>query len=278
MHWTLDALTLTVLGIASIHDIKTREVPDWLSYFLLATGLGASILQSVLFMQWSYFIISFLGFIAMVILACLLYYTGQWGGGDAKLLMGIGSILGLRLILLPTLAYFIIFLFVGGALYGLLWSLILGLFHIEDIRKKFLKHTHEKYVVFTTLFIGIFVFFLAALYLELLSWLVMIIGAFIAIMPLLFFYLKTVETTCFVKSIPVEKLTEGDWVTQPITHGVQTLYTPKKTGITQKDIDTLKTYKHLRATVKSGVPFVPSFLLAYLLLLILKVGGIIAFE
>ena len=47
-------IVLIVIGIigiliAAISDIKTREIPDWLNYSLIALGLGIRIIYSISF-------------------------------------------------------------------------------------------------------------------------------------------------------------------------------------------------------------------------------------
>ena len=85
-------VTLIWLIFASLSDIKTSEVPNWLSFSLIAIGIFiilARLTQSTTLTSLFWPAISFL--IALSI-ALLLYYTKQWGGGDAKLLMGLGLV------------------------------------------------------------------------------------------------------------------------------------------------------------------------------------------
>src|SRR3989344_2478856 len=92
-------LLLVVAGIAlliaSIHDFRTREVPDLISFGLIALGLGIRLILS--FSQgWQLFIQGVVGLGVMVALGYLLFHTAQVGGGDAKLLMGLGAVFGLE--------------------------------------------------------------------------------------------------------------------------------------------------------------------------------------
>src|SRR3989338_7475523 len=72
-------ITLISLLIASYTDIKTREVPDWLNYSLIAVGIGIHAMQSIISLDWHPLVYSLLGFGAMFLLAYLMFYTGQWG-------------------------------------------------------------------------------------------------------------------------------------------------------------------------------------------------------
>ena len=67
--------------------------------------------------------------------------------------------------------------------------------------------------------------------------------------------------------IPVNKLVEGDWVLEEVKVGKKVLVAAKY-GITKEQIAELKKAKVKRVLVKEGIPFVPSFLLAYILALI----------
>ncbi len=77
--------------IASIEDIKKREVYDYINYsftfFILIIGIFSSILEK------SIEPISYVGFGLLIgfFFGSLLYYLGIWGGGDAKFLIGFGA-------------------------------------------------------------------------------------------------------------------------------------------------------------------------------------------
>ena len=90
---TLIILALIVLFIASYTDLKTREVPDWLNYSLIFSAFGIRTIFSFE-LGWEIIISGLIGFVIALSIALLFYYTGQWGGGDSKLLMGMGAIIG----------------------------------------------------------------------------------------------------------------------------------------------------------------------------------------
>ena len=77
---------------ATISDIKTKEVPNWLNFSLIIIAFSLRAFQSLIFKNLFYFLFGVIGFIVFFIIANLMYYTKQWGGGDAKLLMGLGII------------------------------------------------------------------------------------------------------------------------------------------------------------------------------------------
>ena len=79
---------------ASLSDIKTREVPDWLSYSLIAIGLGLRGINSIYLKDVWFFLYGLIGLTIMFGFGMLMYYTKQWGGGDSKLIMGLGAVFG----------------------------------------------------------------------------------------------------------------------------------------------------------------------------------------
>ncbi len=81
-------LGLAVLLIASINDLKIREVPDWLSYTFLFTAVIANLILSVMGNDYWIILNSLAGVLFGFILGVILFYTGQWGGGDSKIMIG----------------------------------------------------------------------------------------------------------------------------------------------------------------------------------------------
>ena len=88
----LGITTLAIL-LATISDLKTFEIPDSISYFLIIFGISAQVLLATT--SKSFGPISALGtsLILALIIATLLFVSGQWGGGDAKLLVGVAAML-----------------------------------------------------------------------------------------------------------------------------------------------------------------------------------------
>ncbi len=81
-------LCLLFLLIASIYDIRTREVPNWIWAVFAPIGLALT-LASLMLGGWSYPRITML-VISAILTICLslaLFYIGMFGGADAKALM-----------------------------------------------------------------------------------------------------------------------------------------------------------------------------------------------
>ena len=56
-----------------------------------------------------------------------MFYAGQWGGGDSKMLMGLGAMIGINFEGSQFLFGFLINALIIGAFYGIFWSFYLAL-------------------------------------------------------------------------------------------------------------------------------------------------------
>ena len=77
------AAIITLLGVDSVLDIKTREVPDWIS--------GAIALTAFL----NFDVHSLWGVIVAVVFFTVALFTGKIGGGDVKLIAALSVVCGL---------------------------------------------------------------------------------------------------------------------------------------------------------------------------------------
>ncbi len=81
-------INLFYFVLASVEDIKKKEVYDYFNYSYLFIILLVSTIYS--FISYSYFPILYTlyGFFIGGLIGFILYYTGIWGGGDFKFLIG----------------------------------------------------------------------------------------------------------------------------------------------------------------------------------------------
>ena len=135
------AVMLLALAIGSVSDFRWHEVPDWLSYGLVFTGIGLRFIASAASSDWLILAYGLAGLAACFFVALLMFYTGQWGGGDSKLLMGVGAVTGLDFKGTPTLILFLINTLILGGIYGICYSAYLGIRH----RKEFFKETKKMF-------------------------------------------------------------------------------------------------------------------------------------
>jgi len=271
-------ILLTSLFIATITDLRSTEVPDILSYATIAAGIGLATLHSILNESITPFLSSIAGLTIYGTIGLSLFYLGQWGGGDAKLMIGAGALIGGSTNLLsPFIAYPISIMIMGG-LYSLVWSSALAIRHRETIythlRKTYAHRgilTAQALLILTALLIvtGGVISRNVNLYASI------ILALAIPTTLVLFLTLKIVEKHCFRKTIPANKLMEGDWILHAITKNGKTLYTPKNIGITKEEIKKLQDHNISRITIKYGIPFVPALFLAYIPIIVLTHYGIL---
>jgi hypothetical protein len=84
----------------------------------------------------------------------------------------------------------------------------------------------------------------------------------------MFIIIKILEQIAFIKDLPVDKATEGDWVAEDILVHGKTIVRKKDLGITKEQLAELKELaakgKLQTVKLKYGIPFVPSFLIAFI--------------
>ncbi len=272
------SLSFVVLLIGSYTDFRTREVPDWINYGFIMSGIGLNLLFGITYSDYSFIINSLLGFAVFFVFAYIMFYTGQWGGGDSKMLMGLGAMIGIEASFKSSqflFAFFVNVLFIG-ALYGLFWSAYSAIKYRKKFNhelKKILKKGSiiraKKIIVFSLPLIFFLVIIVKNRYATIffLSLALVILTTFY-----LWVFIKAIEKSSMYKFVEPMKLTEGDWIVNDVYVDKQYVCGPKDLGISKNQIKKLiklrKQGKVKRILVKEGIPFVPSFLIAFLVTLI----------
>ncbi len=274
----LYVLGLLVLVLASIFDFRSREVPDTLSYSFIACVIALRILFSLKF-GFSFLVEGFAGMLVLAAFSLILFYSGQWGGGDVKLLIGIGGLLGLKLSLFNPIIVFLACVAVAGAVYGIAFIVVLALTHLADFKRNFSHHLKKRIFLFMFSLALSVVSIFALLQTE--DPLMISASVMLAVLPVLlaiFIASKSLESICFRKTVSVDELTEGDWLTKPIeVEGFK--FKAKKEGLYKKDIEKLKGLKRKglleSVEIRTGMPFVPVFLFAFILFLLVEFSGVL---
>ena len=271
MVYQIVALATAFVGssIAAIWDLKTTEIPDQIPYIMMAVALVAYGVQA--YAESNYWIIlnsliaglSFLGF------GFLMYYFGQWGGGDAKLLSAIGFLLptapsGFSNLLFPFSLSFLFNLFLVGAAYMLVYASILAMMNtkiierfISDVKSSsniFVLGSMPLFLIFVILNLLISNFLSIRINAEFLinnSVLPLIATIFIFV---IWKFAKAVEEVGFKKKIPIQKLRVGD-VPE---------YFKLWEGITDKELRKIKSSGKKIIWIKEGIRFGGAFPLALL--------------
>jgi len=278
-------IELIIAGIllfaASYTDIRTREVPDWMSYTGMGFGFALAIFNAWQFSSWSYMINSAVGFALAGAVGGALYYAGQWGGGDAKILMALGSIFGFELKTNTFLLSFMTNLVFAGALYGMCAIFILMILKWKIVKPNLLKTFENLYTwlaIFISLLVSGFVIISSRIIdFDLLS--SIIIAVSIPLLTLLAILAYVVQNSAFKFKVPVPKLTLGDWLAEPVIVKGRIACGASKTGLNEAQIAKLKLLHKKKQVknvmIKSGIPFIPPFLIAYIITAIF--GNILLF-
>jgi hypothetical protein len=283
LHWIVFITALLGSTLAAAWDLKTTEIPDEISYVMvivavlvhgyvsLTTGTLDPIIRSV-----AVGVILF-GF------GYVLYYFGQWGGGDVKLLAALGALIPTRSILATIQSSYLIFpwpisyvfnVFFVGAIYMMVYAFVMALTY----RKTFIRFKKElidskNIIIFGS--IGLF------LILMVLNWMMfknfetmrlfastfvgeqmaasVVIASLVPlaltiVMFVLWKFIRAVEAVAFKRRIPVGELRVGDVLEE----------SKLWEGITEKELRQIKRSKKKFVRIKEGVRFAPAFPLALL--------------
>ena len=257
-------ISLIWLSFASLNDLKTREVPDWISYSLIITALAFYLIKSIVIKDFSFILQSLFALLTLFLLGNLMYYARQWGGGDVKLLAALGALFPIypKELLnyfnpnldLPFLVILILNIIIFGALYSLIYSIYLIIKNKIKISFKI-----NKIYFIASVLILLLTFLFENLIIKLAF---LILALLILIYPYVKEFVSLIENKLMIKRISINKLTEGDWVIENIYYKRKLLYNKNNPGITNQEMILLKKFKIKNVLIKEGLPFIQSFLIA----------------
>lgn len=230
-------VTLIILIFASLVDLKKREVPDYLSYGLVFLGLGIRTIYTFN-LGINYLLEGLLGLTIFFLISFVLYQSGQWGGGDSKLLWGMGVIIGFNY---GLLLFFLTLLFVG-AIFGLGWLIYLTLKNKNKV-VKLLNHDLEKhYYLHYSTFVLMLIFLILGIFYHYLFFLLILL----IFLVYLFKLILISEDLLFLKKVKTEDLVEGDWV-------INSIFRPKKKKISLYDHINTELLREGQENVKESI-------------------------
>jgi len=264
-------IVILVLLISSLIDIKKREIPDKFSIGLIIVAVIFKILHAYEISNFSILFSSLIGFLIFLGISLILYYSRQWGGGDAKLFMALGiafpyypkELTIFNPILNVNFMLIIVFnMLLFGFLFGIGYMVYL-LLKNKDKLKKLKFSTNKFYFLLPLALVILSLFFQYELRILLL-----ILAFLILIYPYLFKIVKFVENDILTYRLKISKLTEGDWILHDVFYKKRKIYSKKSPGVTKKQIELFMKYKIKEVVVREGIPFVPAILLAVIFSLI----------
>jgi prepilin signal peptidase PulO-like enzyme (type II secretory pathway) len=196
-----------------------------------------------------------------------MYYFGQWGGGDAKVLSAMGFLLPTvssrfaEGLFFPFAMSFFFNVFLIGSVYMVVYAFVLSVLNkkIWDVFLNDLKANSKMILLFNVLVVVFLMFFgfvvsrnfesipLTGMLRFELTLMFSVMGFF-----LLWRFAKTVENVGFKRKIPVDELRVGDVL----------LESKVWEGVTKERVDEIKKSGKKYVSIKEGVRFAPAFPLA----------------
>src|SRR3972149_7618794 len=89
----LFVLALIWIIFATIQDVRTTEIANWLSFSLIAFALAFRFFYSLFIENFSFFYQGLIGLGIFFVLGNMLYSGKMFAGGDARLFIALGAIL-----------------------------------------------------------------------------------------------------------------------------------------------------------------------------------------
>jgi len=250
-------LFLGGIVVASMQDLKRREVDNWLNLFLLVSSLAGVVIGAIL--SGDLDVIFLMGFLLLVmfIVMNLFYYGRVFAGGDAKLLFAMTAFFLASTFWesVGNIGIFILFLMISGSAYGLIYSFVLWFKNKTAVNKE-MARIAKGYSVKALEVLGIVLMlggFVNSIF--------FLIGVLVFIFPLLYVFAKGLENVSMIREISGGELREGDWLVNDVKVGRRVVKADWD-GLSLEDIELLKGKK--RVLIKEGLPFVPAFLIAFL--------------
>lgn len=276
---SLENLFLIVLALvwifgAVLQDLRRREVDNIWNFYLIAIAIGYRLIVSVFNNNYWFVLNGILGLAIFLFIGNLFYYSRLFAGGDAKLVIALGSVLPLSYnwaINFKISGLFILLFLIFGSLYALVWSFVLMSYNFDEFKKEFIKQSriYKKLYLISVVFAVVLFVVLILFYFSLsLNKILFSFPILVLLFPVLFVFAKSIEETCLVKKIDKRELTEGDWLYKDIVVNGRKIKANWE-GVSAEELRLIRQKYKGKIFVKYGIPFTPSFFFAFIALLFL---------
>lgn len=248
--------------IAAAWDLKTTEIPDWISYAMIGIAILLYSTQSVLTLDYWPILNSAIVGSLLFGFGYIMYHFGQWGGGDVKILSAIGFLLPTmsgNVSIFPFPISYLFNVFFVGAIYMMFYALVIAVMNkkIITVFKKDLMDSRNLFVIgsvalFAALVLMNFVlynYFLLELEIMPIATNSLFITSCAVGIFLIMKFARAVENVGFKRRIPISKLRVGDVL----------LDSKVWEGITEKELKKIKRSGKRYVRIKEGVRFAPAF-------------------
>ncbi len=264
LEFVLLAIGIVGFGLAGYWDLRYTEFPDWLPYSMIILTLFVRGIFAFVGNDW--WILGnavFVG-VAFLSLGLLLYFSKQWGDGDAWLLGALGFLFPSQIFGVVTTTFFpfpltLLFNFLLVSLvYLIIYSIFLGIKNRDVNRKylEFLRKEKRRLVGLSVFFFAVswfFAFFTYFWFSFELNYTMILLPFLLTFILFFSYYAKTVEKYLFKRSIRTSELKEGDVILDG-----------RWRGLTKREIMGIRR-KNKYVWVKEGVRFAPVFVITMLI-------------
>lgn len=254
-------------AVAGYIDLKTTEIPDEIPLAMVLLGLLIRFSYSLFTGDWLFLFYPAVIGVGFFIFGMAMYYTGQWGGGDAKILGALGVLVGTlpagiaAQSAFPLPVNLLLNVFLVGAVYITVYALAISLINRKIMDSFFsnIRGNVNELIIFifaiaVILAANLFIFWRAFGIVNL--WLMAGVAAGGTGFYLLWKFLRTVEKVGFTKRIRTRDLREGDMIGEDIPR--LKLYKKIIKGLTKEEVKKVRKLKK-NVWIREGVRFGPVF-------------------
>lgn len=255
------------LGIASYYDLRTTEVPDIIFVLMATFGISFHFTRSLISGNWIFFLGSMAFGTLLLAFGFLRYYWREWGGADALMLGAIGYLLPYwpnPNSALPFPIVFTINLFIIGAIYAIIYAVIISLKKPEIYAELFrrLKNSWREIICLSLFYIFVSIVIMSLYKNSIFHNLLFTFYFMLLSIYVLFVFLRTVDEKGMRRKVKSTELREGDVLSKRIELSGKKLG-GRIEGLSNEEIKIIR--KNLKEVeIIDGVRYIPSFLITLL--------------